>query len=63
VTLYGRHLTLYGELSGAVLVSFMFYQASLAPAICKLSDIFSSRMAALSKAPHIVEVLFRAPCC
>lgn len=61
VLFYGGHLTLRGELSRAGLVSFMFYQASLASAMGTLSDIFSSLMAALGAAVEVVRLLRRQP--
>jgi ABC-type bacteriocin/lantibiotic exporter with double-glycine peptidase domain len=61
VLLYGGQLTLRGELSRAGLVSFMFYQASLASAMGTLSDIFSNLMAAVGAAVEVVRLLRRQP--
>jgi ABC-type bacteriocin/lantibiotic exporter with double-glycine peptidase domain len=61
VLLYGGHLTLRGELSRAGLVSFMFYQGSLAGAMGTLSDIFSNLVAAVGAAVEVVRLLKRQP--
>lgn len=61
VLLYGGHLTSEGDMTRAQLVSFMFYQATLAGAMGTIADIYSSLMAAVGAAAEVVRLLRREP--
>lgn len=61
VMFYGGHLVFHNKMKTGALISFMFYQQSLAGAFQAIGDVVSGLMSALGSARKVFEWMYRVP--